>query len=61
MSDAYLSSMYSKKALEELENTLQLHRGMVWIDPTTNTFAVKRITNQIEEEDPQDLFPSVNA
>lgn len=61
MTDAFLSSMYSKKALEDLEQTLQIHRGMVWVDPATNSIAVKRITNPLEEDEDNTHFPGVTA
>jgi hypothetical protein len=51
MTDNTLSSMYSRKGLQALEQSLQLHRGLIWSDPATNAIAVKRIT------DPQEVVP----
>ncbi|MDQ5951420.1 MAG: hypothetical protein QG639_701 [Patescibacteria group bacterium] len=51
MTDNALSSMYSRKGLQALEQSLELHRGLVWADPVTNTIAVKRITD-VQEGDP---------
>lgn len=44
MTENSLSSMYSNKALRALADTLQLHRSFIWVDPSTNTLAVKRIS-----------------
>lgn len=44
MQTAHVSSPYSAKSLRALEQTLQIHRALVWIDPATNQLAVKRIS-----------------
>lgn len=44
MQDNNASSPYTTKALKALEQTLEIHRALVWIDPATNQLAVKRIT-----------------
>ncbi len=44
METTRFSSPYSAKSLRALEQTLQIHRALVWIDPATNQLAVKRIT-----------------
>lgn len=51
MTENSLSSMYSRKGLQALEQSLQLHRGLIWSDPATNTIAVKSIT------EPQEVLP----
>lgn len=60
MPDSNLSSMYSAQSLQALEDQLSLHQGLVWVDPSTNQIAVKRIT-QVQESDPPESFHSVDA
>jgi hypothetical protein len=52
--------MYSAQSLQALEDQLSLHQGLVWVDPSTNQIAVKRIT-QVQESDPPESFHSVDA
>jgi hypothetical protein len=60
MTDNTLSSMYSRKGLQALEQSLQLHRGLIWADPATNTIAVKRITDT-QEASPPEQVQQVNS
>lgn len=60
MTDNALSSMYSRKGLQALEQSLELHRGLVWADPVTNTIAVKRIT-EVEEVESSETVQQVNT
>lgn len=41
---------YTRKALESLQRILEVHRALIWIDPTTNSLAVKRINCADEDE-----------
>jgi len=52
--------MYSRKMLKALEQTLQAHRAMVWIDPVTNQIAVKRIT-PVQDDDRSGHYQEVTA
>lgn len=60
MPDNVLSSMYSAQSLQALEDQLSIHQGLVWVDPSTNQIAVKRIT-KVQESDPPESFHSVDA
>lgn len=42
---------YSLESLQALQELLQSHRGLLWVDPTTNSFAVKHITRPLKEEE----------
>jgi hypothetical protein len=43
-----MSNPYSKKALEELSKILQVHRSLIWVNPVTNSIAVKRVFDRAE-------------
>lgn len=60
MTESLLSSMYSKQGLRALEQSLQLHLGLVWVDPTTNTIAVKRVVDS-QEGEPPEIVTQVNV
>jgi hypothetical protein len=45
------STPYSLQALQALQELLQSHQGLLWVDPTTNTIAVKHITQPLKEEE----------
>ena len=43
-----MTNPYSKKALEELSKILQVHRSLIWVNPVTNSIAVKRVFGRAE-------------
>jgi hypothetical protein len=45
------STSYSLEALQALQELLQSHRGLLWVDPTTNHLAVKHSTQPLKEEE----------
>lgn len=52
--------MYSKKGLQALEQSLQLHRGLIWSDPVTNTLAVKSISD-VQNNDVHEQHQQINV
>lgn len=52
---------YSKKAMQALRETLELHQAIVWIDPVTNQLAVKRIQPADEAADLEDQTQLLQA
>lgn len=61
MSEQLISTPYSREALEALRETLQLHRGIIWVDPATNQLAVKRIEPVSAAADQEDQTMSLQA
>lgn len=51
MRDGTVALPYSTKALRALARTLKIHRDLLWLDPTTNSLALKHISNQEEMQD----------
>jgi len=45
-----MNNPYSKKALEELSKILQVHRSLIWVDPVTNSIAVKQVFDRASGE-----------
>jgi hypothetical protein len=45
------STSYSAGSLQALKELLQHHQALLWVDPTTNSLAVKHITHPLEEEE----------
>lgn len=44
-------TQFSSQSLRSLEQLLQTHQALLWVDPTTNTLAVKHITQPLKEEE----------
>ena len=51
MATLTIATPYSLQALQALQELLQSHQGLLWVDPTTNTIAVKHITQPLKEEE----------
>ncbi len=47
-----MSNPYSKKSLKALAQILRVHRALVWINPVTNSIAVKRVFDRAEGVQP---------
>jgi len=45
------TTSYTMEALRSLQELLQSHQGLLWVDPTSNTLAVKHITRPLKEEE----------
>lgn len=45
------TTSYTLESLKALQELLQSHRGLLWVDPTTNSLAVKQITQPLKEEE----------
>jgi hypothetical protein len=43
---------YTAESLRSLNELLQNHQALLWVDPTTNNLAVKHITQPLKEEEP---------
>ncbi|MBP7768459.1 hypothetical protein KA082_01325 [Candidatus Woesebacteria bacterium] len=44
-------SQYSQKSLRSLEEILEQHGALLWVDPTTNTLSVKHSTQPLQNEE----------
>lgn len=49
--DTMSSFPYSTESLRSLNELLQSHQALLWVDPITNSLAVKRITHPLKEEE----------
>lgn len=50
----HLTSAYTTQALESLKELLQSHQALLWVDPTTNSLAVKHLQQPpLKEEEDQ--------
>jgi hypothetical protein len=45
------TTSYTLESLRALQELLQSHRGLLWVDPTTNSLAVKQITQPLKKEE----------
>jgi len=61
MSVQTFSTPYSRKALQALRRTLDIHQAIVWLDPVTNQLAVKRIEPETDAVDHEDQTQPLQA
>ena len=45
------SKSYTLKALHALQELLQSHQGLLWVEPTNTSHAVKHSTQPLKEEE----------
>ena len=51
MASEQSSYPYTAESLKSLNELLQNHQALLWVDPTSNTLAVKHITQPLKEEE----------
>ena len=50
---ASAASPYSEESLRSLQQLLEVHGALLWVDPTTNTLTAKRSIPLLHEEELQ--------